>query len=148
VKNGVGEVLRCAQDFACGLRRPQTGSSSIPSLATIALFGFAGVRGPSLRLRFGQDFACGLRRPQNGSSSIPSLATISFFEIARGSDPSLRESSTQLLAAHAEIQIKNVGLDLIAHAIPRRIGHLQHLENGAGIAVAPFDQRVEDGFEI
>jgi hypothetical protein len=30
----LSEVLRCAQDFACGLKRPQTGSSSIPSLAT------------------------------------------------------------------------------------------------------------------
>jgi hypothetical protein len=28
------QVLRCAQDFACGLRRPQYGSSSIPTRST------------------------------------------------------------------------------------------------------------------
>jgi hypothetical protein len=28
------KVLRCAQDFACGLRRPQRGSSSTPAAST------------------------------------------------------------------------------------------------------------------
>ncbi|MGC2298671.1 MAG: hypothetical protein WA476_07705 [Acidobacteriaceae bacterium] len=66
------EVLRYAQDFACGLERPQTGSSSIPSLATILLSRCE----LDEVLRCAQDFACGLERPQIGSSSIPSLAII------------------------------------------------------------------------
>jgi hypothetical protein len=50
------------QDFACGLGRPQNGSSSIPTRSTSSFLNI---------LRFGffaadatQDFACGLGRPQ------------------------------------------------------------------------------------
>ena len=89
-------VLPFSQDFACGLGRPQSGSSSSPSLPTIALWSFLSVRispaGSDARkaaqvrvprcpnrlmvLPFSQDFACGLGRPQSGSSSSPSLPTI------------------------------------------------------------------------
>jgi hypothetical protein len=55
-----GWILRFAQDFACGLRRPQIGSSSVGAWI----------------LRFAQDFACGLRRPQIGSSSNLPVPTI------------------------------------------------------------------------
>jgi hypothetical protein len=36
-------LLGVAQDFACGLRRPQNGSSSIPSVATIPNFNHASI---------------------------------------------------------------------------------------------------------
>src|ERR1700723_2822783 len=46
------EVLRCAQDFACGLGRPQRGSSSSPPFRTRVSGPDPFLRGPSLRSGF------------------------------------------------------------------------------------------------
>src|SRR5689334_20222951 len=46
------EVLRCAQDFAYGLRRPQNGSSSTPTRFRQIFLADHGQRGPSLRSGF------------------------------------------------------------------------------------------------
>jgi hypothetical protein len=43
--------------------------------------------------------------------------------------------------AHAVINIKNVRFDLVACAVPRELRHLQHLNDGAGIPIAPLHNR-------
>jgi hypothetical protein len=79
--------LRISPAAPAALRRPQSGSSSIPDGATTPLVGFSGAE--VLRLAaLAQDFACGLplrSRPQSGSSSIPDGATTSSILKAPGS---------------------------------------------------------------
>ena len=63
--------LRSGRDFACGLRRPQNGSSSIPTASTNSTNNFW-LAGPSPALRSG-GISPRAQTPAKGSSSIPTV---------------------------------------------------------------------------
>jgi hypothetical protein len=62
----------------------------------------------------------------------------------------LRSSIRSLLVAssHEVIEIKNVRLDLIPGVVTREMRHLQHVNDGARIAIAPSDQLIENMIEV
>ena len=60
-----------------------------------------------------------------------------------------RQFTAVLLAAsHAVIEIQDVRLDLVSRIVPREMGHLEHVNDAAGISVAPFDQLMQHMIEV
>jgi hypothetical protein len=53
-----------------------------------------------------------------------------------------------LTTTHPEVKVQNMRLDLVAHAVSREVGHFEHLQDAAGISLAPFDERVQSGIEV
>jgi hypothetical protein len=50
--------------------------------------------------------------------------------------------------SHPIIEIQNVGLDLIAHAVPGKVCHFEHLQDAARITLTPLNERVQRQFEV
>ena len=50
----------------------------------------------------------------------------------------------RLSASHAIVHVKNVRLDLISRSVLWEACHFQHIENCAGIPIAPVNKRRQD----
>lgn len=69
----------------------------------------------------------------------PGEPMVEIGELSPGFTPPV---SSLLGTPHPEIKIQNVRLDLIAHAVPGKVRHPEHLQDAAWIALAPLDERM------
>ena len=49
------------------------------------------------------------------------------------------EDDDSLTAAHSIVDVEDVRFDLISHPVLGALSHLQHVEDGTRISIAPFD---------
>ena len=59
-----------------------------------------------------------------------------------------RDESFRLPAPHAIVHVQDVSFDLVARSVLRELSHFQHVENRAGIPIAPFNKRGQNRFQI